>query len=488
MADELPPPYSIHDPRNGGPPAAPRPAVPNPHGFADIGTGAAHIAGASYFETRPLVLPTPSRALPLHIAVLPETTSQDLPLPQPSWILMERDVHAHDWMTFVNHMIPYDAPATGHSLASQRYEKAGSSGSKTLKPAPSAAGMTEPERIARINAITSVWNRGFFLPRGLEIFVSVEATSSSSSSSNHHISSTVCRRPSQPSSPNPTSPSARSCHPSSSKSGKDKADSRLGNALYQAVSKQDVPTVQLLIESGADPNSRPYYETPTLVKAIDKGNLEIVRKLLAHGAEVDANATGHETALYTAVSKGKADLVQLLLHHDADPNKRPSGQNPALCVAVSKGYSDITNLLLNDPKTKIDEAAPSRHTAMYQASEKGNIELTKRLLEAGAKPDAHPLGIETAMRAAARRGDNDMVKLLLEHGARVDAAPTGQNTALYNVVTKKDPAMVKMLLEHGADIHAKTWGGETVLERVVSKGKTEMVQLLLKYKDGKPGK
>ncbi|KAI4194231.1 MAG: hypothetical protein LQ350_007896 [Teloschistes chrysophthalmus] len=470
MDEQLPPPpYSVHDP-------SPQPSSTAP---TEPRNRSIFVSGAAYFEMRPPPLQRPAHVLRFRLASFPDTTADHLPMPEPKQSLVDRHVTPHDWMTFVNHLMPYE------TTRRHPREKGGGKGAQTNTSVDQDTHPTESERRHNAKATVDEWNQGFFLPRGVRISVLFGRTTPQPSSvPDNPISSRSAavrdpRRSISPSSPVQSTRPSGTDHKSGKKTNR---DPELGKALYRAVEKQEVKTAQVLLEAGADPDARPSWETPTIVQAVKKGNVQLLEMLLKYGPDIDAHAPGDGTALYTAVSKGKTDMVKLLSKYKADPIKRPNGQEPALYKAVSKQYDDIVDLLLQQSTIKIDDNPPGGTTAMYLAAKKGNTELVRRLLTAGAKVDARPMGYNTAMFESAKRGDYDVCRVLLEHGAQVDARTTGGNTALWNIVGKKDERLIRLLLDYGACIHAKACGGETVMERAVKKGRHDMVELLLQYR------
>ncbi|KAL8725489.1 MAG: hypothetical protein Q9166_007309 [cf. Caloplaca sp. 2 TL-2023] len=220
--------------------------------------------------------------------------------------------------------------------------------------------------------------------------------------------------------------------------GKQKRDVEMGLALHRAVQKQDAKTTELLLEASADPDARPSWETPAIVKPVKHTNIQMLKLPLRYGPNLEADAPGCGTELYTAVTKGNSDIVKSLLAHGADLNKRPSCPEPILCKAVSKQYNDIVELLLQQDNLKLDDTSPVGTTTVFLAAKKGNVQLVKRLVE-GANVDARPMGTITAMFEAAKKGNFEVCKVLLENGAKVDSKTTGGDTALWNVVGKKYP-------------------------------------------------
>ncbi|KAI4226866.1 MAG: hypothetical protein L6R36_002853 [Xanthoria steineri] len=454
-----PPPYSVQDP-------SPRPPATTAvtGSVNNVQNGTTFVSGAAYFAMRPPTQPKTTSTLPCHIAVLRDTTSTDLPMPKPEQTLIDRDVTPHDWLAFINHLVPCNLVNPSSSAVQ---EKLG--GKHAVDTAAQAS--TERTRQQDVIAIVQEWNQGFFQPRGIKIIARSEIIPPAQPSSG-----------SRPSIPRPPAESTSRKGTADEKPQLKHRDTGLGKALYRAVEKQDIKTSKMLLEAGADPDARPSWETPAIVVAVKNDNTQLLQMLLDYCPDIEAHATGNGTALHTAVTKGRLEMVKLLLAHGADPNKRPMGAEPPLYKAVSKHYDAIVELLLQQENIHVDDNPPGGTTAMYQAAKKGNIELVRKLVAVGANVDARPAGTNTAMFEAAKKGSYDICKLLLESGAQVDARTTGGETALRKVVGKDDLNMIRLLLDHGANVSAKACGGETALEKAVTKRKQGQVELLLQYR------
>ncbi|KAL8755325.1 MAG: hypothetical protein Q9199_003722 [Rusavskia elegans] len=467
MMDEHlpPPPYSLQDP-SPRPPASTSVSdnVSNTHNATTF------VSGAAYFAMRPPTRPKPTSTLPCHIALLPDTTSADLRTPKPEQILIDRDVAPHDWLAFINHVVPYDIANQPPDAVEEKFGE-----KRPVDKAVPVSPSIERTRQQDVKDIVQEWNQGFFLPRGIEIIARSEVTPPARPTPRGSDS-----RPSVPRPPAESTPPRQTA--GQKPRSKQNSDAELGKALFRAVEKQDIKTSKMLLEAGADPDGRPSWETPAIVAAVKNTNIQLLQMLLEYSPNIEAHAPGSGTALHTAVTKGKPEMVKLLLAHGADPNKRPSGTEPSLYKAVSKHYDEIVELLLQQDNIQIDDTPPGGTTAMYQAAKKGNTELVQRLLAAGANADAIATGTNTAMFQAAKKGNYDICKLLLENGAKVDARTTGGDTALRSVVGKNDMKVIRLLLDHGASISAKTCSGETALQKAVSKGKHDQVELLLQLR------
>jgi ankyrin repeat protein len=110
-------------------------------------------------------------------------------------------------------------------------------------------------------------------------------------------------------------------------------------------------------------------------------------------------------------------------------------------------------------------------TPLYLAAVNGNAAIIKKLLDAGANPNATDLTGETILMTAARTGKPDAIKLLIDRGADVNALdPEFQQNALMLAVRENHPEAVKVLIERGSELGLRTRVGPTPAVRLPCKG------------------
>jgi ankyrin repeat protein len=424
-----PPPYTIHDPtsiRLGQSPAH--------HGEINSVLSQReqrvhdrlYLSGAAYFAMRPSTPRNLVDVLHYHMVFWPGATPDRIPFPQPDRNMRQRDVDDQDWAAFIIHLISnHDAIQQTQAQGMNLFR--GKSGQEEPSPTHNPTESMSLEQDC-LQEVTTEWNKGFFIPRGLKIMLRIQA-----------------------------GPPAMKDFYGMSHEGADspwnsvpfryQANDRksLGKALHKAISKNDMVLTCLLLEAGADVNARPMCAPSALSVAIKLGNSAVVHMLLEKGPDLEVTAPAGPTPLYEAVTKGDSESVALLLGCGANANAKPPGAQPALYSAASSGRLDILNLLL-EAGANVDGTPPGGASALYQAAEKKDLPLMRLLLNGKANIENKPPGGAPALYRAVSNRNRDVVKLLLEYGANVDAKTPGGDSAVHLATSRGDYDLARMLL------------------------------------------
>jgi ankyrin repeat protein len=91
---------------------------------------------------------------------------------------------------------------------------------------------------------------------------------------------------------------------------------------------------------------------------------------------------------------------------------------------------------------------------LFKAIKEGRVEDVRRLLDAGADPNAkHGILTEPAIALAVEAESPQLVRLLARAGADVDAEDYGGNAAIHEAARSGKPDLVRALIEVGADLN-----------------------------------
>lgn len=210
-------------------------------------------------------------------------------------------------------------------------------------------------------------------------------------------------------------------------------------ALQLATHRDHRAILQLLLNSGAQPNAED--QGWMMHSAIAHGNADLVRWLLQHGLTVET-LTPHYYPLRYAVWANQAEIVQLLLDAGADPNRGDDDAHPILLSALlneSEGaatsvISELDNRLISPERATVvilliqAGADPNARSTLNStnvltaAAAKAPLEVVDLLLQKGVGVNTPGAYNETPLMFAAARNDPAIIKRLLEAGANPDAA------------------------------------------------------------------
>lgn len=212
-------------------------------------------------------------------------------------------------------------------------------------------------------------------------------------------------------------------------------------------------------------DTSPHYQTPT---AHGKRKITVRDKL----------------DLVMAVRSGRRNEVERLLHKGVNIRKEYylKYQDSPLKTAVNHRRIKILELLLEHGANPDDHAVGVKTPLNSILKEKPiSIKVMKVLLKHGANPDAKTKGRYTPLFWAVYHRHINAVKLLLQHGADTNSRSSGYETPLYKAVRLGDIKIAKLLLESGADVNGKSAGLTTPLAIAVHTGGLRSVNLLLDY-------
>ncbi|MGZ8848527.1 MAG: ankyrin repeat domain-containing protein, partial [Pyrinomonadaceae bacterium] len=225
------------------------------------------------------------------------------------------------------------------------------------------------------------------------------------------------------------------------------------NLLCPADEVKGETKTQTSAEQATIVNSKDKKGCTPLMRAAENGNLQAVRELLKAGADVN-DKLGHLSSDGSTSSTRK------------DTRLWPGIS--ALMLAAKKGQLEIVKVLLAagaDPNGKLVSFQFGFETPLMFAIDpctKNRFAIMDSLIAGGAEVNPTTGGAPPLTYAISKH-DTIMINALIARGADINLADANGTTPLMYAVLGSDPRMVRFLLAAGADVSARNLKGEDAL-------------------------
>lgn len=253
-----------------------------------------------------------------------------------------------------------------------------------------------------------------------------------------------------------------------------------GEALYQAVTDDDVQVLEDLLKAGLDTDEAfGELQRTSLHQAAHLNHCACISVLLRHGASMSVEDTKGDTPLHLAAWAGNVEALGSLLAHGADVDwlSGRDGYSPLWC-AISANHIDAARLLLKHG-ARVSLRSGSGLMPLHQAAVTGQSAMCELLLERGAQVDAADDDLNTPLHYAATCGSAASVQILLRNGASVETQQLQGLSPAHWAAHKGHADVLALLLEYGTPLNMAAEEGATPLHLAANRGHMAAARLLL---------
>ena len=243
---------------------------------------------------------------------------------------------------------------------------------------------------------------------------------------------------------------------------------------------EDPAVCQVLIDAGADIETKDDMGRSALHFACRSGALAVAKFLVAAGAGVCGTCNKGNTCLIFAAYHGHTETVRYLVGlKSGDLNHKAEDHLSAMFGAVFRNHADVMQVLI-DAGADIEVKYTDGHSPLLEASYRGNPQFVKMLVRAGADVCVTDSTGHTCLTSAASLGHTETMRTLLcMPEVDVNGSYTEGVTPLHFAVIVKHSDVSKLLIDAGADIEAKSGKGRTSLHWACEGGELKIVQMLM---------
>jgi len=278
-------------------------------------------------------------------------------------------------------------------------------------------------------------------------------------------------------------------------------DAAGASALMIACAGKHNEIVSFLLEKGADIHQVNKIGDTALFYASSTGNTEAARKLLAASANANAKNNLNRTSLMWAAREGHLEIVKMLLEAGAVIECEDSDGIRLIQQSAFRGHKEITEYLL------VRSPNEEKFISLEEAASAGLYDLVKNRLEAGADlnkrnsngfsaldlsimykhknifemlisrvQSASDLG--HALGVAVLSDSLEISQRLIAAGADLNFKDETGSTPLMLAASKNLPSITKLLLQSGADAEVENLANDTAVDIAQKKGSYDALQEL----------
>ena len=189
--------------------------------------------------------------------------------------------------------------------------------------------------------------------------------------------------------------------------------------------------------------------------------------------------TTDERELFSQTSEKEEPMIQRLICRGVDVNiKNEKGMTP-LMVASQNGDDQLIKKLLDAGADMNCSNSVTGDTSLILASEKGQTTCVQKLLDYHANVNIQGKNGDTAVISAARNGHEECLQVLMNIGANLNIKNNNGNTALIAAVQRFQFQCAVQLIKDGADVNLMDNQGNTTLILAARKGQQNFVKELI---------
>jgi ankyrin repeat protein len=287
-------------------------------------------------------------------------------------------------------------------------------------------------------------------------------------------------------------------------------DSSQTTPIITAANQKAFKTVSLLVERGANPNSREVWHNRSVLHLISTGlddipNIEdytaLVSELLPKITDLNAKEDLERTVLHFLCNSVFlnsendqaeiviADLALKLIKFGCDHNARDAFGNTALHLACAAGNAKIAKALMPMVE-ELDTRNHEGNSYLHLACKNGHVEIVEMILQNSRKdrdPEYEPCKNErgqTPLHLACSSNHLEIVEILLENGFDIRALDNAGNSALVDSSLNMSQAFRDMVKKPSPvlDFSSNSAAPKRVFEEMVARSKQIIPRETLKLK------
>ena len=206
----------------------------------------------------------------------------------------------------------------------------------------------------------------------------------------------------------------------------------------------------------------------------------VCQVLIDAGADIETKDERGRSPLLRASPSGKFAVVKMLVKAGAGVRTTDNNGDTCLTLASYFGHTETVRYLVTVPEVDVNHLTDDNFTALHFAGQGNYPEVVEVLIDAGADIEAKDVEGSSPLHRACREGALDAAKLLVKAGAGVCVTNNQGDTCLMYAVYWGHTETVRTLLcMPEVDVNQSNNSGRTPLRRAVLRKHSDVSKLLI---------
>ena len=206
----------------------------------------------------------------------------------------------------------------------------------------------------------------------------------------------------------------------------------------------------------------------------------VCQVLIDAGADIETKDERGRSPLLRASPSGKFAVVKMLVEAGARVRTTDNEGDTCLTLAAYFGHTETVRYLVSLPEVDVNHSEEDNLTALHFAAQENHPQVAEVLIDAGADIEAKDEEGSSPLHRACREGALDAVKLLVKAGARVCVTENiGDTCLMYAVYWGHTETVRALLCMPEVDVNQSNNSGLTPLRRAVSRKHSDVSKLLI---------
>ena len=211
----------------------------------------------------------------------------------------------------------------------------------------------------------------------------------------------------------------------------------------------------------------------------------VCRVLIDAGADIETKDERGRSPLHRACNYGALKIVKMLV--EAGAGVRVTDNNGRTCLTLAAysfatffGHTETVRYLVGLPEVDVNHRDADNHTVLHYMSAEGDADVVQVLIDAGADIEMKNCDGRSPLHCACTSGVLDVVKKLVRAGAGVRDTDNNGDTCLTLAAYFGHTETVHYLVGlPEVDVNHRDGDNDTALHYAVEQNHTDIVQLLI---------